>query len=95
MMRSSCRTKILRSARAAFERALAIQRAAFGDDHPVVAIALANLAGPARRAFDTAAARALLVRANSFFQRRLGPMHAASMVTSNALRALERAPDDD
>jgi hypothetical protein len=52
-------------AAAALERALAIQTAAHGGDHPSVAIALSNLAAIQRRQSDLTGARVKLERANA------------------------------
>ena len=65
----------LAGARAAFERALAIDETSFGPDHPNVARDVNNLGMVLRALGDLAGARAAFERALAIFERVLGPDH--------------------
>ena len=62
-------------ARAAFERALAIDERAFGPDHPNVATAVNNLGSVLQGLGDLAGARAAYERALAIDERAFGPDH--------------------
>ncbi|MFL5807134.1 MAG: FxSxx-COOH system tetratricopeptide repeat protein [Roseiflexaceae bacterium] len=62
-------------ARALYERALRIDEATFGPDHPEVAIDVNNLGGVAKDQGDLPAARALYQRALQIFEQHLGDTH--------------------
>jgi tetratricopeptide (TPR) repeat protein len=71
-------------ARAAYERALAIDEAAFGPDHPKVAIRVNNLGGVLKALGDHAGARAAYERALAIDEAAFGPDHpeVATMVNN-------------
>jgi tetratricopeptide (TPR) repeat protein len=74
----------LAGARAAFERALAIDEAAFGPDHPTVATFVSNLGGVLLELGDLAGARAACERALAIGQVALGPDHpTVATIVSN------------
>jgi hypothetical protein len=65
----------LPAAHAHLERALAIEEAALGPDHPAVARTLGNLGSVLRELGDLAGARAFHQRALAIYEARLGPDH--------------------
>jgi len=65
----------LGGARAAFERALAIDEQAYGPDHPAVATDVNNLGGVLQDLGDLAGARAAFERALAIDERAFGPDH--------------------
>ena len=65
----------LRAARSTTERALAIEEAAYGPDHPEVAVTLSNLGILLRELGDLPAARASLERASTIDEAAYGPDH--------------------
>ncbi|MBV9545268.1 MAG: tetratricopeptide repeat protein, partial [Chloroflexi bacterium] len=76
-------------ARGPFERALRIQLAAFGPDHPHVATALANLATLERCEGHADLARTLLERALAIFTARLGEQNSATRIVRGALQGID------
>jgi tetratricopeptide (TPR) repeat protein len=72
-------------ARAAFERALAIDERAFGPEHPNVAIRVNNLGGVLRALGDLAGARAAFERALAIDERAFGPEHPNVAILVNNL----------
>jgi len=76
-------------ARAAYERALAIDEAVFGADHPKVAIRVNNLGGVLQALGDLAGARAAYERALAIFRRFYGEDHPRTQIVLRNLRALE------
>jgi tetratricopeptide (TPR) repeat protein len=79
----------LAAARRHLERALAIQEAIWGPDHPEVAYFLADLGLVLRDLGDLAAARRHLERALAIRQTALGPRHSDTKATARALADLE------
>ena len=81
-------------ARAAFERALAIDETAFGPDHPTVAIRVNNLGTVLRDQGDLAGARAAFERALAIDEAAFGPDHPNVAIRVNNLgRVLEDQGD--
>jgi len=78
----------LAGARAALERALAIDERVRGPDHPDVAIRLSNLGSVLRDQGDLAGARAAFERALAIFQSRLGEQHPHTELVRRSLAAL-------
>jgi len=81
----------LAGARAAFERALAIDERVFGPDHPNVAIRVNNLGSVLRELGDLAGARAAGERALRIFERFLPPEHSYIRTVRGNLEGLDRA----
>ena len=79
----------LEGARAHLERALAINEAAYGPDHPNVAIRVNNLGGVLRDMGDFEGARAHYQRALRIFQQFLGDDHPNTVTVRNHLRSLD------
>jgi tetratricopeptide (TPR) repeat protein len=80
-------------AKALYERALTIDEAALGPDHPNVATRLNNLGGVLRALGDLAGAKANLERALQIFRRYLGEKHPSTVTISSNLRILETEID--
>ncbi len=72
-------------ARAAYERALAIDEAAFGPEHPDVARDVNNLGEVLRELGDLAGARAAYRRALAIWEKQLGPEHPQVATAVNNL----------
>jgi tetratricopeptide (TPR) repeat protein len=72
----------LNGARAAFERALKIEEAAFGADHPKVAIRLNNLGTVMNALDDLDRARAAFERALKIFKKFLPEGHPSQSSSS-------------
>jgi tetratricopeptide (TPR) repeat protein len=72
-------------AKAAFERALAIDEAVFGPDHPKVATRVNNLGLVLRDLGDLAGARAAFERALAIWEKQLGPEHPNVALAVNNL----------
>jgi tetratricopeptide (TPR) repeat protein len=72
-----------------YDRALRIDEAAYGPDHPQVAITLTNLGIARRELGETAAAVELLERALRIFEAAYGPDHPHA---KHVRRLLEAAP---
>lgn len=68
-----------------FERALAINEAAYGPQHPTVAGSLGNLALVLRDLGERAAARPLLERALAINEAAHGPQHPMTIHLRSAL----------
>jgi tetratricopeptide (TPR) repeat protein len=75
------------SARALYERALRIDEATFGPDHPNVAIRVNNLGMVAQDQGDLPVARAYLERALSIFEQKLGPEHPNTRIVRGTSHA--------
>ena len=78
----------LAGARAAFERALRIDEASFGPDHPNVASDVNNLGLVLQDLGDLAGARAAYERALAIFERFLGPEHPHTRIARSNLESL-------
>ena len=76
------------AARLLFDRALTIQLASFGAEHPNTGLAMANLASAVRQEGDIARARALLEQAENIFVGRLGEHDPATQVVRATLQHL-------
>ncbi len=72
----------LAGARAAYERALAIDEKSFGPDHPDVATVVNNLGSVLQDLGDLAGARAAFERALAIDEKSFGPDHPKSPPTS-------------
>jgi tetratricopeptide (TPR) repeat protein len=72
-------------ARAALERALTIDEAAYGPDHPSVATTVSNLGGVLHALGDLAGARAAFERALTIDEAAYGPDHPSVATTVNNL----------
>jgi tetratricopeptide (TPR) repeat protein len=77
----------LEAARTSLQRALAIEEAVYGPEHPEVARMLGNLGNVQHELGKREAARTSLQRALAIFERFYGPDHAD---TSRARSSLER-----
>ena len=83
-------------ARPLYERDLAITEAALGKDHPSVAISLVNMSESVVMAGDLTGAAAMLTRAVTIFQTKLGPDHPNTITAqdwfdhANALLAAQQ-----
>jgi tetratricopeptide (TPR) repeat protein len=87
----------LAGARAAYERALAIDEAAYGPDHPAVARDVNNLGMVLKDLGDLAGARAAFQRALAIFEAFLPPDHPHIRTVRGNLEALgdgDRATHD-
>jgi hypothetical protein len=73
------------SARALLERALSIDEATFGPNHPTVAIDVNNLGMVAKQHGDLESARALLERALRICEQKLGPDHPNTRIARGNL----------
>jgi len=82
----------LAGARAAFERALHLDEAAFGPDHPNVAIRVNNLGNALQDLGDLAGARAAYERALRIKLRFLPPDHPHIRLTQRNLAVLDEPP---
>jgi tetratricopeptide (TPR) repeat protein len=82
----------LTGARAAFERALKIDEAAFGPDHPKVARDVNNLGRVLRDLGDLAGARAAYERALKIFEKSLPPNHPNIQTVRDNLASLDSPP---
>ncbi len=80
----------LAGARAAYERALRIDEASFGPDHPNVAIRVWNLGALMKAEGDRAGARSMYERALATFERFLGPDHPNTRGVRGSLERLGR-----
>jgi tetratricopeptide (TPR) repeat protein len=78
----------LAAGREHLERALRINEAAYGPDHPEVAIPLGNLGNVLQALGDLAGARAHLERALGIFEAAFGPDHSHTRTARRALDAL-------
>jgi Tetratricopeptide repeat len=78
----------LAGARRGFKRALAIDKAAYGPDHPAVARDVYNLAGVLRDLGDLAGARQGLKRALAIVTTTWGPNHPRAVTIAEHLRSL-------
>ena len=76
-------------AEAMFRRALEIDEAAFGPDHPKVAIRLNNLASLLQATNRLEEAEPMFRRALAIFEQSLGPDHPYTQGTRQALRKIE------
>ena len=81
-------------AQTAFERALAIDEAAYGPDHPEVAIDVNNLGGVLRERGDLAGAAAAFERALAIDEAAYGPDHPEVAIRVNNLGGVLRARGD-
>jgi tetratricopeptide (TPR) repeat protein len=81
-------------ARAAYERALKIDEAAFGPDHPKVAIRVNNLGSVLRDLGDLAGARAAFERALKIAEAAFGPDHPKVAIRVNNLGVVLKALGD-
>jgi len=81
-------------AKAAYERALAIAEAAYGLDHPNVAVTINNLGGVLKALGDLDGARAHLERALAIDEAAFGPDHPNVAICVNNLGAVLRALGD-
>ena len=81
----------LAGARAAFERALAIDEKTFGPDHPNVAIRVNNLGRVLHDTGDLPGARAAFERALAIDERAFGPDHPSVAIRVNNLATVLRA----
>jgi Tetratricopeptide repeat len=70
--------------------ALAINEAAYGPDHPEVAITLTNLGNVQQDLGDLAGARATLQRALAIFQAAYGPDHPHVATVAGDLQSVEQ-----
>ncbi|HEX4604143.1 MAG TPA: tetratricopeptide repeat protein, partial [Candidatus Angelobacter sp.] len=75
-------------ARANFERALKIDEAIYGMDHPTVAIRLSNQGSVLRDLGDLAGARANYERALKIFKNALGDDHPSTRTVQRNLDSL-------
>jgi len=78
----------LAGAKAAFERALKIDEAAYGRDHPSVAIRVNNLGGVLKALGDLAGAKAAYERALRIFRQFLPPGHPNIEIVRGNLESL-------
>ena len=76
-------------AKAAYERAIKIGEAAFGPDHPNVAIRVNNLGGVLQELGDHAGAKAAYERSLKIFRQFLPEGHPNIKVVEGNLRSLE------
>ena len=83
----------LENAKALFERALAIDEAALGPNHPDVAIDLNNLGGVLRAQGDLAGAKSLFERALQIFQNFLGAQHPNTKIVQKNLNSINQVLD--
>jgi tetratricopeptide (TPR) repeat protein len=81
-------------ARAAYERALAIDEAVFGPDHPNVATDVNNLGGVLKALADYAGARAAYERALAIFKEFLPPDHPNIRFVAGHLQILNQETGD-
>ena len=79
----------LDGAKALYERAIAIDEAALGPNHPDIAIDLNNLGGVLRAQGDLVGTKTLLDRALRIFREFLGDDHPNTKKVQNNLRLLE------
>ena len=79
----------LAGARERFERALKTDEAAYGPDHPMVAIGLNNLAGVLRDQGDPAGARERYERALAILEKALPADHPKVRIVRKSLEALD------
>ena len=82
-------------AKAAFERALKIDEAAFGPDHPNVAIRVNNLGGVLKDLGDYAGAKAAFERALKIDEAAFGPDHPKVAIRVNNLGSVLQDLGDD
>jgi tetratricopeptide (TPR) repeat protein len=80
----------LAGARAAYERALAIDERAFGPDHPNVATDVNNLGSVLQDLGDLAGARAAFERALRILEKFLPPEHPYIRTARGNLESLDR-----
>lgn len=80
----------LAGARAAYEKALAIDEATFGPDHPDVATNVNNLGGVLRALGDLTGARAAYERALAIGEAPFGTEHPNTKIIQRNLRSLDR-----
>ena len=80
---------LLLAARTYLERALGIDEASFGPEHPSVAISLSNLGMVLKDLGDLAQARKLLQRSYKIFKATLGDEHPNTKTVYGNLRAVE------
>jgi len=78
----------LAGARACYERALKIDEATFGPDHPTVAIRVNNLGSVLRDQGELAGARACLERALGILRKFLGEDHPKTVLVRRNLESL-------
>jgi Tfp pilus assembly protein PilF len=78
----------LAHARANYERALRIDEAVYGPDHPNVALRTNNLGYVLQQSGDTAGARAGYQRALRILQACYGPDHPRTRIVAENLRSL-------
>jgi Tfp pilus assembly protein PilF len=81
--------------RAVLQRALAINEATFGPEHPDVAGTLTNLGLVQQHLGERAAARATLQRALAIFERFLGPTHAHTLQVKWILQRIDQAANEE
>ena len=84
----------LPGAKAHYERALTIDEAAYGPDHPQVATDVNNLGGVLRDLGDLAGARACLERALAIYRQFLGEDHPKTKLVRDNLAALGLSIDE-
>jgi Tfp pilus assembly protein PilF len=84
------RSAQLTAARATFQRALAINEAAYGPDHPQVAATLGNLGNVQQELGELAAARATEQRALAIEEAAYGPDHPEVAITLTSLGNVQR-----
>jgi tetratricopeptide (TPR) repeat protein len=84
----------LEGAKANYERALAIGKAALGSDHPQVAIRLNNLGCVMSALGDLAGAKANYEHAIEIFRRYLGEDHPSTKRASKNLKIIEAKIDE-
>jgi Tfp pilus assembly protein PilF len=78
----------LTAARRTLQRALAINEAVYGPEHPQIARTLRNLAIVQRQLGELEEARETLRRALVIFERFLGPKHPDTMQATSMLRSM-------
>jgi tetratricopeptide (TPR) repeat protein len=81
-------------ARTFFERALQIDEAAFGPDHPNVAVKVNNLGMVVQAQGDLQAARAFFERALRIFEQTLGTDHPSTRIARGNLAGVPAAIED-
>ncbi|UCC52382.1 MAG: tetratricopeptide repeat protein [Anaerolineaceae bacterium] len=79
-----------RKAKAAFERALAIDEQVYGPVYPNVAIRINNLGGVLRGLGDNPAAKPAFERALAIREKSIGPEHPLTVTSRENLEELER-----
>jgi tetratricopeptide (TPR) repeat protein len=89
---SRCAQGDLAGARAAYERALAIDERVHGPDHPKVAMRVTNLGDVLKDQGDLAGAKAAYERALAIFRRQLGEHHRHTEFARRSLATVATSP---